>query len=233
MTSDAACYPSLASPTVGTAPYPVCHFRKSAFTVLPRSCPPPVPSRAVTQAAEVVPATCPLNASMYSPWLPFADRRCTWLLPPIRSVHSAALPVAWCCCFAASKLDQCSRKVVHCVQSAGFTFGGLTLVRTHPQPACLLADQYLASKHMHNAQMAPFEARTHNTHKCTHHVCARARVAASHACPMCCLCRVLDAPALQDDFYLNMVDWSSQNVLAVGLGPSVYLWSASTSNVGH
>ncbi|KAF5833078.1 activator and specificity factor for anaphase promoting complex [Dunaliella salina] len=43
--------------------------------------------------------------------------------------------------------------------------------------------------------------------------------------------KVLDAPALQDDFYLNMVDWSSQNVLAVGLGPSVYLWSASTSNV--
>ena len=41
--------------------------------------------------------------------------------------------------------------------------------------------------------------------------------------------QVLDAPALQDDFYLNLVDWSSQNVLAVGLGSCVYLWSASTS----
>lgn len=30
--------------------------------------------------------------------------------------------------------------------------------------------------------------------------------------------KVLDAPELQDDFYLNLVDWSSQNVLSVGLG---------------
>ena len=45
------------------------------------------------------------------------------------------------------------------------------------------------------------------------------------------LLQVLDAPALQDDFYLNLVDWSSQNMLAVGLGPCVYLWSACTSKV--
>jgi len=43
--------------------------------------------------------------------------------------------------------------------------------------------------------------------------------------------KVLDAPALQDDFYLNLVDWSSLNVLAVGLGSCVYLWSACTSKV--
>jgi cell division cycle 20-like protein 1 (cofactor of APC complex) len=43
--------------------------------------------------------------------------------------------------------------------------------------------------------------------------------------------KVLDAPSLQDDFYLNLVDWSSQNVLAVGLGSCVYLWSACTSKV--
>lgn len=43
--------------------------------------------------------------------------------------------------------------------------------------------------------------------------------------------QVLDAPQLQDDFYLNLVDWSSQNVLAVGLGSCVYLWSACTSKV--
>lgn len=43
--------------------------------------------------------------------------------------------------------------------------------------------------------------------------------------------KVLDAPCLKDDFYLNLVDWSSQNVLAVGLGPCVYLWSACTSVV--
>jgi len=43
--------------------------------------------------------------------------------------------------------------------------------------------------------------------------------------------KVLDAPALQDDFYLNLVDWSSANVLAVGLGGCVYTWSACTSRV--
>ncbi len=43
--------------------------------------------------------------------------------------------------------------------------------------------------------------------------------------------RVLDAPELADDFYLNLVDWSSTNVLGVGLGSSVYLWTAHTAVV--
>ncbi|WAQ82109.1 hypothetical protein PtA15_2A422 [Puccinia triticina] len=43
--------------------------------------------------------------------------------------------------------------------------------------------------------------------------------------------KVLDAPDLADDYYLNLVDWSSTNVLAVGLGSQVYLWSAVTSAV--
>ncbi|XP_047983647.1 protein FIZZY-RELATED 2-like [Salvia hispanica] len=43
--------------------------------------------------------------------------------------------------------------------------------------------------------------------------------------------KVLDAPGLEDDFYLNLVDWSSHNVLAVGMGNSVYLWHASNSKV--
>ncbi|CAD6209313.1 unnamed protein product [Miscanthus lutarioriparius] len=43
--------------------------------------------------------------------------------------------------------------------------------------------------------------------------------------------KVLDAPALQDDFYLNLVDWSSHNVLAVGLGNCVYLWNACSSKI--
>ena len=43
--------------------------------------------------------------------------------------------------------------------------------------------------------------------------------------------KVLDAPTLQDDFYLNLVDWFSQNVFAVGLGSCVYLWNAATSRV--
>ena len=43
--------------------------------------------------------------------------------------------------------------------------------------------------------------------------------------------KVLDAPALQDDFYLNLVDWSSYNNLAVGLSNCIYIWSASSGQV--
>ncbi|CEG39696.1 Anaphase promoting complex, Cdc20, Cdh1, and Ama1 subunits [Plasmopara halstedii] len=43
--------------------------------------------------------------------------------------------------------------------------------------------------------------------------------------------KVLDAPSLQDDFYLNLVDWSTTNVVAVGLSSCVYLWSACTGKV--
>jgi len=36
--------------------------------------------------------------------------------------------------------------------------------------------------------------------------------------------KVLDAPQLQDDFYLNLIDWSNQNTLSVALSSCVYLW---------
>ncbi|KAK3236203.1 ubiquitin-protein transferase activating protein [Cymbomonas tetramitiformis] len=43
--------------------------------------------------------------------------------------------------------------------------------------------------------------------------------------------RILDAPELIDDYYLNLLDWSSRNVVAVALGPSVYLWNANSGEV--
>ncbi|KAG1141521.1 hypothetical protein G6F37_009794 [Rhizopus arrhizus] len=43
--------------------------------------------------------------------------------------------------------------------------------------------------------------------------------------------KVLDAPDLHDDFYLNLVDWGHNDCLAVGLGSVVYLWNANTSKV--
>jgi len=43
--------------------------------------------------------------------------------------------------------------------------------------------------------------------------------------------RILDAPELLNDFYLNVLDWSSHNVLAVGLGQAVYLWNAATGSI--
>lgn len=43
--------------------------------------------------------------------------------------------------------------------------------------------------------------------------------------------KVLDAPDLADDFYLNLVDWGSSNVLAVGLSSSVFMWDSANSQV--
>ena len=41
---------------------------------------------------------------------------------------------------------------------------------------------------------------------------------------------MLDAPALQDDFYLNLLDWSATNIISICLENTVYIWNASTSN---
>lgn len=43
--------------------------------------------------------------------------------------------------------------------------------------------------------------------------------------------RILDAPELRNDFYLNLLDWSSQNILAVALHDSVYLWNATAGDI--
>ncbi|KAI9657575.1 MAG: substrate-specific activator of APC-dependent proteolysis [Trizodia sp. TS-e1964] len=43
--------------------------------------------------------------------------------------------------------------------------------------------------------------------------------------------KVLDAPDLADDFYLNLVDWGSGNVLGVGLGACVYMWNSQSGRV--
>mmetsp|Transcript_20872 Transcript_20872/g.69703 ORF Transcript_20872/g.69703 Transcript_20872/m.69703 type:complete len:499 (-) Transcript_20872:67-1563(-) len=39
--------------------------------------------------------------------------------------------------------------------------------------------------------------------------------------------KILDAPDLVDDYYLNLLDWSKSNILAVALRQSVFLWNAS------
>ncbi|KAJ5161846.1 cell division cycle protein Cdc20 [Penicillium capsulatum] len=43
--------------------------------------------------------------------------------------------------------------------------------------------------------------------------------------------RVLDAPGLLDDYYLNLLDWSSGNQVAIGLERNVYVWSAESGTV--
>lgn len=43
--------------------------------------------------------------------------------------------------------------------------------------------------------------------------------------------RVLDAPGLVDDYYLNLLDWSSSNCVAIALERNVYVWNADTGSV--
>jgi len=43
--------------------------------------------------------------------------------------------------------------------------------------------------------------------------------------------RILDAPELLDDYYLNLLDWGKNNVLSVALGDSIYLWNASDGSI--
>jgi len=46
-----------------------------------------------------------------------------------------------------------------------------------------------------------------------------------------CPTKVLDAPGLVDDFYLNLISWSNDNVLAISLNRSVYCWNANNGQV--
>ncbi|XP_039567676.1 cell division cycle protein 20 homolog isoform X2 [Passer montanus] len=43
--------------------------------------------------------------------------------------------------------------------------------------------------------------------------------------------RILDAPEIRNDYYLNLIDWSSQNFLAVALDNSVYLWNHASGEI--
>lgn len=45
--------------------------------------------------------------------------------------------------------------------------------------------------------------------------------------------KVLDAPGLQDDFYIDLLDWSSRNEIGVGLGKAIFIWNASSGSVSR
>nr|XP_023874828.1 cell division cycle 20.2, cofactor of APC complex-like [Quercus suber] len=45
--------------------------------------------------------------------------------------------------------------------------------------------------------------------------------------------RTLDAPDIVDDYYLNLLDWGSSNVLAIALGNTVYLWDGSNGSTSE
>lgn len=43
--------------------------------------------------------------------------------------------------------------------------------------------------------------------------------------------RILDAPEILDDYYLNLIDWSCHNHLAVALANNVYLWNGTNGEI--
>lgn len=43
--------------------------------------------------------------------------------------------------------------------------------------------------------------------------------------------KILDAPEVKNDFYLQLLDWSETNILAVALDREVYLWNADTGEI--
>ncbi|KAE9356964.1 Anaphase-promoting complex subunit [Phytophthora fragariae] len=43
--------------------------------------------------------------------------------------------------------------------------------------------------------------------------------------------KVLDAPELMNDYYLNLLSWGANNILAVALGQCVYLWNAVSGEI--
>ncbi|GMS84469.1 hypothetical protein PENTCL1PPCAC_6644, partial [Pristionchus entomophagus] len=45
--------------------------------------------------------------------------------------------------------------------------------------------------------------------------------------------RILDAPSFIDDYYANVLDWSTSGIVAVGLGFDVYLWHSDTGDITH
>ncbi len=46
--------------------------------------------------------------------------------------------------------------------------------------------------------------------------------------------RILEAPAMQDDFYVDLLDWSSTNIIAVGLARAGLLCAhANTHEHAH
>ncbi|KAJ1636604.1 WD40-repeat-containing domain protein [Pavlovales sp. CCMP2436] len=43
--------------------------------------------------------------------------------------------------------------------------------------------------------------------------------------------RILDAPDLIDDYYLNLLDWNLDDILVIALGSAVYLWNNADGSI--
>jgi cell division cycle protein 20 (cofactor of APC complex) len=45
--------------------------------------------------------------------------------------------------------------------------------------------------------------------------------------------KILDAPDLVDDYYLNLLSWGKNNVIAIALRDALYLWHAADGKIDH
>jgi cell division cycle protein 20 (cofactor of APC complex) len=43
--------------------------------------------------------------------------------------------------------------------------------------------------------------------------------------------KILDAPELKDDYYINILDWSPKGLLAVSLNTAIYLWNSHSGGI--
>lgn len=113
----------------------------------------------------------------------------------------------------------------------------LTPFESAPLPNCEAAQYHAVQPKGHRqicqvpfkVPSAPLQIHAHLA-ACTCNFCS----ACDHNlfAPLISAClQVLDAPSLTDDFYLNLIDWSQQDLLAVGLGTYVYIYNTVTSKV--
>ena len=42
--------------------------------------------------------------------------------------------------------------------------------------------------------------------------------------------KILEAPKLKDDFYLNLLDWSPRDLIGISLENGIFLWNTITQN---
>ena len=79
------------------------------------------------------------------------------------------------------------------------------------------ADGYISNlRTLYTVSSARSSAATRS--KNTRHICQTAK-------------RVLDAPDLRDDYYLNLLHWGRTNQVAIGLGSCLYLWDAADGSI--
>ena len=43
--------------------------------------------------------------------------------------------------------------------------------------------------------------------------------------------KILDAPNVEQDFNINILDWGENNIIAVALANQIFMWNAETSEI--